>query len=101
MCLIFQDTITLRLTLFCQNHNPQLMNKGLFIHILVTMAVIAGCKDNHISYNIESNKIGDFKIRIIDSCEYIEYDNGMFDERVYTLTHKGNCKYCAARNAKK
>ena len=31
-------------------------------------------------------------IHTIDSCEYIECDYGMLDQRVYSLTHKGNCK---------
>lgn len=38
-----------------------------------------------------------YNIKTIDSCEYIEYDYGVFDQRVYSLTHKGNCKYCAER----
>lgn len=33
----------------------------------------------------------------IDSCQYVEYDAGIFDQRVYAITHKGNCKYCMAR----
>ena len=40
---------------------------------------------------------GDFKVKIIDSCEYIEYDYGIFDQRVYSITHKGNCKFCIER----
>ena len=27
----------------------------------------------------------------IDDCEYIECDYGIFEQRVYSLTHKGNC----------
>ncbi len=38
-----------------------------------------------------------YVIKVIDSCEYIEYDYGVFDHRVYSLTHKGNCKFCAER----
>jgi len=44
---------------------------------------------------------GDYTIKVIDSCEYIEYDGGLMDSRVYTLTHKGNCKFCAERNKRK
>lgn len=40
----------------------------------------------------QSHKNGDFTIKIIDGCEYIEFDDGIFDQRVYSLTHKGNCK---------
>lgn len=42
-----------------------------------------------------------YVIKVIDSCEYIEYDHGIFDQRVYSLTHKGNCKFCEARRSKK
>lgn len=36
-----------------------------------------------------------YVIKIIDGCEYIECDYGIFDQRVYSLTHKGNCKNCS------
>ena len=36
--------------------------------------------------------IDNYSIITIDSCEYIEYDMGILDQRVYSLTHKGNCK---------
>lgn len=41
-----------------------------------------------------------YSIKVIDGCEYIECDYGLIDHRVYSLTHKGNCKYCAERNSK-
>lgn len=33
----------------------------------------------------------DWSIVVIDSCEYIEVDMGSNKNRVYSLTHKGNC----------
>lgn len=39
----------------------------------------------------ESVKYGDYTIKVIDGCQYIEYDYGFLDQRVYSLTHKGNC----------
>ena len=41
-----------------------------------------------------------FKIRVIDSCEYIEYYSGFGNSEVYSITHKGNCKFCQLRNKK-
>jgi hypothetical protein len=32
-----------------------------------------------------------YKIKTIDNCQYIEFDYGIFDNRVYSLTHKGDC----------
>ena len=40
--------------------------------------------------------IKDMKIVIIDSCEYIQYHTYVFE----SITHKGNCKFCAKRNNK-
>jgi hypothetical protein len=42
-----------------------------------------------------------FSIRVIDSCEYIEYYDGYGKSEVYSITHKGNCKYCQLRNKSK
>lgn len=44
-----------------------------------------------------TTKYGDYSLKVIDSCEYIEYDYGIVDQRVYSLTHKGNCKFCKNR----
>ena len=37
---------------------------------------------------------GDYSIRIIDGCEYIEVESGFKAGQGYnyTLTHKGNCR---------
>lgn len=70
--------------------------------ILLTFGLISvlGCH-NPKSPNGDSGTIyGDFNIKVIDSCEYLEYDYGVFDQRVYTLTHKGNCKNCNKKTTK-
>lgn len=36
---------------------------------------------------------GEFHVYIIDSCEYV----GRYS---YAFTHKGNCRFCAARSKK-
>lgn len=41
-----------------------------------------------------------FDVRVIDSCEYLEYQSGFGSTEVYSLTHKGNCKFCQIRNKK-
>ena len=35
--------------------------------------------------------IGDYDIKVIDGCEYIEIDKSNGNTRVYSSTHKGNC----------
>ena len=37
---------------------------------------------------------GEFHLKVIDSCEYVEYYAGGGSAAVYSLTHKGNCKNC-------
>lgn len=71
--------------------------KQIFL-IFITMFLLISCDTmpktaNNIE-NSQVEKFGDFTVRIIDSCEYIEYDAG-FSNSVYSLTHKGNCKHCA------
>lgn len=39
-----------------------------------------------------STTYGDYTLKTIDGCEYLEFDRGLTDRRVYSLTHKGNCK---------
>lgn len=45
-------------------------------------------------------RFGDYNIKTIDGCEYVEYDEGFGDSHVYSITHKGNCKFCAQRTPK-
>lgn len=40
-----------------------------------------------------------FEIKVIDSCEYIYVSRRPLHNE-FSLTHKGNCKYCAERAAK-
>jgi hypothetical protein len=71
-----------------------------FIYTLLIAVALFGCRPQPKGGSIESieTKYGDFTIKVIDSCEYIEYDDGIVDQRVYSLTHKGNCKFCIKRN---
>jgi len=68
---------------------------------LTTIIVLeSSCSPKPSGYT-KTTKLGDFKIKIIDSCEYIEYDNGsIMGDHVYSITHKGNCKFCIERNNK-
>ena len=71
------------------------MNKLLVLAICIA---IASCSSPQPDGNTESVKYGDYRIKTIDSCEYIEYDRGINTFRVYSLTHKGNCKFCNERS---
>jgi len=62
--------------------------KKLFF-IIVCVMTITSCS---VEGGIETGHIGDYYIKVIDDCEYIEVDMGGGNTRVYSLTHKGNCK---------
>lgn len=70
--------------------------KTLFV--IITSIFITSCSSPQGDGKTKSRSYGDFTIKDIDSCEYIEYDQGFGDQHVYSLTHKGNCKFCVKRN---
>jgi len=63
--------------------------------LLITAMTITGCTPNGIETIRDDNNTKptlDYRIVMIDECEYIEVNNGVVDGRVYSLTHKGDCK---------
>jgi hypothetical protein len=69
------------------------MKKVLFI--IVCAMVMVSCVQTPIEGGTKSGSIGDYTIILIDGCEYLEYRKGSGDNRVYSLTHKGNCNNTA------
>jgi hypothetical protein len=71
------------------------------ITLLFVAIMLASCEYNPQPTGQTSTvKLGDYDIKVIDECEYIEYSQGMGESRVYAITHKGNCKFCARRSGK-
>lgn len=72
--------------------------KGYALYILLTCVLCVGCyslNNNNIKPTTPEYKLGnDYKVIVIDSCEYVEVFK--VSSR-YGITHKGNCKYCAER----
>lgn len=64
--------------------------------ILALLVFGFGCESPKADKSVNTEK--GYSILTIDSCEYIECDYGIFEQRVYSLTHKGNCIYCIQRN---
>lgn len=65
----------------------------VFLIVLCIFAVLAACNSNPAPPGdtpIEQRQ--NYAIKTIDGCEYIEVDMGVLDGRVYSLTHKGDCK---------
>lgn len=68
--------------------------KNIILFIVISLFMLS-CEQ--VGGDRVENKDKKYTIVVIDSCEYIECDYGMFDNRVYSLTHKGNCKFCSKR----
>lgn len=71
---------------------------SIFFCILFLTSTLVSCVSPE-GESVETTE-SNYNIKVIDGCEYIEFDSGIFDQRVYSLTHKGNCKFCAERNSK-
>lgn len=71
----------------------------IIIYAMLVTVIFYSCNLQPQNENIEVNN-GDYVTKVIDSCEYIEYDSGVLNLRVHSLIHKGNCKFCAERNKK-
>jgi hypothetical protein len=66
--------------------------KNLFLAAIVVFAIFTlGCGESPKAETRTGTK-SNYSIVTIDGCEYIECDYGIWDQRVYSLTHKGNCK---------
>ena len=69
--------------------------------IIVTLALVSCAPPAPSANNSEEKRLGDFTVIVIDECEYITYSRWLGSTSgVYTITHKGNCKYCIQRNKK-
>lgn len=78
-----------------------------YITILLIGIIFCGCTtdvkpkeipiaNKEISFDVELERFNsEFKIVVIDSCEYLYTDAGSSSKVVF---HKGNCKFCIERN---
>lgn len=60
--------------------------------LILSIFIFGSCQNNRYKPEVSRTTSKNYNIIIIDTCEYIEFDTGIFDQRVYSLTHKGNCK---------
>jgi hypothetical protein len=67
-----------------------------FAYVLLVAVIFCGC-DTTVSKNpIGERYFGsDIEVLVVDSCEYL-----IFASDTRSVTHKGNCKYCAERSKK-
>lgn len=67
--------------------------------VLLVGLLFIGCSEPIPLPNPNTIEAKGYYIEILDSCEYIVY-NKMEGSNyaVYSITHKGNCKYCLNRS---
>lgn len=70
--------------------------KKLILLIAISLFMLS-CGQAGVGGDRTENRDDKYSIVVIDSCEYIECDYGILDQRIYSLTHKGNCKFCSKR----
>lgn len=63
------------------------------IFFLLIASLICCTKPTVIDHNNgkSSLKSAEFTEAIHEGCEYLIYDRGVADQRVFAITHKGNC----------
>ncbi len=70
--------------------------KKIIIIITTLIILLSSCKREQVSQNKPSINNGDpnYKIEIIDGCEYIIRENNtpLSNSYSFSITHKGNCK---------
>jgi hypothetical protein len=75
------------------------MRKLIF---LLALFALTSCDDHQGMGAVnETNTAGfeaDYRVVVIDSCEYIIYDIHKAYVGYGYMAHKGNCKFCAERN---
>ena len=74
--------------------------KNLNFGVITTLVVIGILITTTFTSCKPKVKTEKFSIRVIDSCEYIEYYDGFNNSEIYSITNKGNCKFCQLRNKK-
>ena len=68
-----------------------------FAYVLLVAVLLIGCETRQ----GERNKRDGYSIIEIDNCQYIEVSSMIGTQSgYYSLTHKGNCKFCLQRLAK-
>lgn len=67
---------------------------GFFAYVLLVAVIFCGC-DTTVRTNPTGERYfgNDIEVLVVDSCEYLIIGS---DKR--SVTHKGNCKYCAERS---
>lgn len=67
-----------------------------FAYVLLVVVIFCGCNPPQGSVN-DINIENSYEVKVIDSCEYIYVSRRPWSGE-FSLTHKGNCKFCSERS---
>jgi hypothetical protein len=81
-----------------KNKTSILVGTRHFFYALLVAVIFCGCENESNTQVVKEEKLQEYKIIVIDSCEYIEKYNGY--QLGMNFSHKGNCKFCAERSKK-
>jgi hypothetical protein len=84
------------------------ITRNFFYASLLVAVVVSCCGKKSNTQVVKEEKLQEYKIIVIDSCEYLQYYVKLKFGLAYTInnyqtkmiTHKGNCKFCAERSKK-
>lgn len=78
--------------------NLKLSTKTAIVGYTMLVAVIfCGCNPQGSENDVNIEK--SYEVKVIDNCEYIYVSRRPWSGE-FSLTHKGNCKFCAERSKK-
>ena len=78
-----------------QEVKKKMIKQNILMLLIVAISIMfmAGCSDEGLE-----KRAGGLRVVEIDSCEYLV--NGFKTLDNYSITHKGNCKFCEERRKK-
>ena len=68
-----------------------------FAYVLLVAVIFCGCNPEGSENDVNIEK--SYEVKVLDSCEYIFVSRRPWSGE-FSLTHKGNCKFCAERSKK-
>lgn len=68
-----------------------------FAYVLLVAVIFCGCSPEGSENDVNIEK--SYEVKVLDSCEYIYVSRRPWTGE-FSLTHKGNCKFCAERSKK-
>jgi len=80
-----------------KNRTSILIGTRHFFYALLVAVIFCSCtpEGSRNDVNVENS----YEVRVLDSCEYIYVSRRPWSGE-FSLTHKGNCKFCAKRSKK-